>query len=331
MKKALRFLYSSLFLVLTGILPSVGQEAEPTRMFRFYEDNDFLNVRGLGTDRSYTNGVRLDLFYNKKKPARFSILPHAGAKSIDTYGWSVMQVMVTPEDISIPGYQPDDYPYSGALFVTHSLSSYNKDKKYSFQTELIAGIRGPASFAEQTQKLIHRTIHDRKPMGWQNQTSSKILLNVNFTAEKQLAAFKGLTEVMGGAKITAGTMMNSLTIYPLIRFGKMNPYFNGFLSQFSKANGSNHKTQLYLFLKPKLTWMASNAILHGSIQHNSQPERDTKQVYTPDVENFLGEVEFGTVINFGNFSITYTQKPSTAYSKGLYSHNVGNISVYFSW
>lgn len=333
MNKILRLLFLSLFLLLKSTIPSISQIAEPTRIFRMFEDNDFLNILGRGTDKAYTNGLRFDLFYKRKEQPRFFILPHAGAESIDTYGFSVMQVMVAPDDLLVPTYQPNDYPYSGTLFATHSLASYNKDKKYSFQTELLAGIRGPASFTKQMQVFIHRTIHDVKPMGWQNQLNSKILLNVNFTAERQFTALKGFAEVIGGAHISAGTMTNSLTIYPLIRLGKMDPYFNGFFSQFSKAtiNGKRKKTQFYFFLKPKLTFMASNAIMSGSIQRASQLERETEPENSANINHYLAEINFGTVINLGNFSITYTQKPTTAYSKGLYSHNVGNISVYFSW
>src|SRR5260221_4892787 len=143
-------------LLLTGYV--YGQDSLPSRLFRIYEDNDFLNIRGNGTDNSYSNGTRFDFFYSKTKRSRFFIdrlMPKAGDSSINVYGWSLMQIMVTPNDISTAQYQPDDYPYAGALFVTHSLHSYNAVKKYSFQTELVAGIRGPASFAKEFQTLFH--------------------------------------------------------------------------------------------------------------------------------------------------------------------------------
>ncbi|WP_285545781.1 lipid A-modifier LpxR family protein [Dyadobacter frigoris] len=223
--------------------------------------------------------------------------------------------------------------YSGALFITHSLSSYNKDKKYNFQTELVAGIRGPASFARQTQVWIHHVIHDETPMGWQNQCNSKALLNANFIAEKQLTGIKQFAEIIAGAQISAGTMTNSITIYPLIRIGKMNPYFNGFFSQFStvSASGTKRKMQFYFFIKPKLTLLASNAIMHGGIQRKTELERKTEPAFSSNINHFIAEMDFGTVLSIDNFSISYTQKPSTAYNKGLYSHNVGNISLYFSW
>lgn len=34
-------------------------------------DNDFINLRGDGTDRYYTNDMRVDYFYTKKQKAKF--------------------------------------------------------------------------------------------------------------------------------------------------------------------------------------------------------------------------------------------------------------------
>jgi lipid A 3-O-deacylase len=327
MKKDLLTLIFSFLLNLTNAGWTIAQTSTPTRLFRFYEDNDFLNVQGDGTDKAYTNGVRLDFFYQRKKVSRLidHYMPKAGAESVDIYGWSVMQMMVTPDNLAEPQYQSDDYAYSGALFLTHSRYSYNRVKKYSLQTEMLSGIRGPASFARQTQVWIHRVINDEKPMGWRNQFNTKVLLNINFTAEKQLAGIKNFAEIIGGVQVSAGTLINAITIYPLLRAGKMNPYFDGFMSQY------NAKFQFYFFIKPKLTFLANNALMHGDIPGATQPESTDAALSCPGINHFLGEMDFGTVITIGNFSISYTQKPSTAYNKGLYSHNVGNISLYFSW
>jgi hypothetical protein len=84
--------------------------------------------------------------------------------------------IITPKDIKTTEYQPDDYPYSGSLFATYSLRSYHPQKKYSFQTELLLGVMGPAALAEQGQKLIHQVISYQLPMGWDHQLGNEILL-----------------------------------------------------------------------------------------------------------------------------------------------------------
>jgi len=83
-------------------------------------------------------------------------VPAARDSSKNIYGWSIMQIMVTPGDIRSTEYQPNDYAYAGALFAIRSFYSYNPEKKYDFQTNLIAGVRGPASYAKQLQTgFIH--------------------------------------------------------------------------------------------------------------------------------------------------------------------------------
>ena len=223
----------------------------PHWMFRIYEDNDFINARGCGTDNAYTNGTRFDYFYQPRHPSKDpvdQILPKAGAHSVNTYGWGIMQLMYTPNDITDSAYQPNDYPWSGALFATHTLYSYNPERKYDLRTELDLGVIGPAALAQQTQTGFHRLIHYFKPRGWSHQYPNDILANIDVTAERQFAGNGSSIEWIGGSSLSAGTMMNSLTIYPLLRIGRMNPYFKGWFSQFASTgrNSSHHKNwQLY--------------------------------------------------------------------------------------
>ncbi len=335
MKRNLHFISLAFLLLAPGAGGLQAQSGNNTRLFRVYEDNDFLNIKGNGTDNAYTNGTRFDLFYSKKHPSRSLIerlLPRAGDSSVTLFGWSLMQIMVTPNDISKTYDQPDDYPYCGALFATHSLYSYNAKKHYSFQTELVAGIRGPASFAEQSQKAIHGLINYQKPMGWQNQLSSSPLVNINFTAEKKLLGLTRFAELIGGAKLSGGSMLDAFTFYPLVRIGKMNPYFDGYFSQYSSSGGKGKKTQFYLFFQPKTSFVLRNALVHGDKPHAEAPPLDSiPESSVRRIRHRLEDISFGGVFSHKNFSIAYTQTHSTEYNKGLYHHNVGNISLYFSW
>ena len=176
-----------------------AESKEPTKLFRLFEDDDYFNIRGKGTDRSYSDGTRLDFFYEKKNKSRFfldKLMPNAGDSSRNIYGWSVMQIMVTPSKISAKEYLPNDYAYAGALFAMHSLYSYNAQKKYSLQTEFLAGVRGPESFAEQVQTGVHRLINYKKPKGWDNQLRTMPLLNMHFAAEKQFLSVGTLWKLM---------------------------------------------------------------------------------------------------------------------------------------
>ena len=243
-----------------------------------------------------------------------------------------MQIMVTPNDICKTEYQPEDYHYAGALFITHTLFSYNEEKKYNFQTEILGGIRGPGTHAGGTQKTIHRWIGYQEPMGWDNQLKTIPLLNISFTVEKQVYGLNNFLEVIGGAQAAAGTMLDAVTIYPLIRIGKMTPYFNGFFSHYasSHSSGKKVKTQFYFTAKPKISFVAHNALFQGRTANT--PVITTKEpVAELQLNHVLPEFEFGIMIVHGNFSMGYTQTHSSPYVEGLYDHNVGNLSIYISW
>jgi lipid A 3-O-deacylase len=348
----------------------------PTRLLRIYEDDDFLNIRGQGTDNAYTNGTRIELFYTKKKPSRFffdRVLPTAGDSSINIFGWGAMELMYTPNDIANPDYQPNDYPWSGALAATHTLYSYNPQKKYDIQTEVVLGVIGPAALGEQLQTVVHRIINSLRPAGWDHQFRNALLLNVNFTAEKQLASWGPYVEVIGGSQVLAGTMQNSIALYPLIRIGKMAPYFNGFFSQYTGSgkntgSGSTNYTgskrrnqwQAYFVIRPEGQLIFTNALLEGGLFTRnpnlakgpkkgstaaadqpgpagtaSQPDpagaasRDPQPYHA--LHRLVGSVNYGAVVSSGHFGISFIQNTSSAMMKGLYSHEVGNLSVYYAW
>jgi lipid A 3-O-deacylase len=333
-------------------------------MVRISEDDDFINIWGNGTDNAYTNGTRVDYFYKPDRPSHSLLdkwMPSAGDSSINIYGWGVTQLMYTPDDINSSAYQPDDYPWSGGLFATHTRYSYNAERHYDFQTELVLGVMGPAALDREMQSLVHHIINYIQPTGWGHQYSNDLLLNVNFTAEKQLASIGSAVTVIGGGQVYAGTMQNGAAIYPLILIGKMDPYFNGFFSQYSSPGreGQHKRWQLYGFIKPELQLFVTNALLQGGIFSKNpnlkQPPPDGK---TPGVssnassnssnqdnadngagqpqpyhslQHLLTSIDYGAVLTHGRFGISFSQNVSEAMLKGLYCHDFGNISVLYGW
>lgn len=318
----------------------------PRQMLRLYEDDDFINIRGCGTDDAYTNGTRLDYFYLPKHQGTRHLLPTAGTQSVNIYGWGIMQLMYTPDNITDPAYQPNDYPWSGALFATHTLYSYNPQRKYDLLTELDLGVIGPAALTRQTQTLVHQFIHYLKPRGWSHQFRNDLLANINLTSERQLAGNGSTIELIGGGRLSAGTMTNSLTLYPLLRIGRMNPYFEGLFRQYTAEGRDRHQHknwQFYVFCRPEVQFIGTEAVLQGGMfTHNpnltsdgglTKPQQDPPappQPYHP-INHVVLDSNIGAVAGVGNISISITQNSSTAMMKGLYSHEVGNISLYFSW
>lgn len=342
---------------LSGISGRVHAQDEDslTHMVRIYEDDDCINIFGNVSDNAYSNGTRLDYFYESGKASRFflnKLMPHAGTGSRNVYGWGIMQIMYTPDDLLNKQYQPHDYPYSGSLFATHTLYSYNAERKYSFQTELVGGVIGPASLAKPIQRFVHRLEGFDIPQGWDHQFSNDVLFNVNFTAEKQLFAAGHGFDVIGGARAFAGTMQDAVGIYPMIRFGNMRPYFDGFFSQYT---GTKKKGQFYFFVKPEVQLVFFNALVQGGVftqnpnlhngAGNSKPADGSPNpgmqpqatALTPDplpypgIKTLQGSFSYGAVLALGHFGISLTQTSSSTQLKGLYCHQTGNVSLYFCW
>jgi lipid A 3-O-deacylase len=309
--------------------PPQGPKDPVAHMIRFYEDDDFINIWFDGSDDAYTNGTRIDYFYKPARPSRFfldSWMPAAGDSTIDIYGWGAFQIMYTPHNILDPDYQPNDYPWSGALVGTHTRYSYDPGRNLDLQTELMVGVIGPAALDRQTQSLVHNIIQYYHPGGWNNQFANDLLVNVNFTAEKQLAALGSFATILGGVQAYAGTMQNGAALYPLIRFGRMNPYFHGFFDQYtsvSRERTGHQQWQLYFFVKPELQWFLSNALLQGGpFIHNPS--------YHP-LQNWVPSFTYGMDLSYGHWGFSGAQIISAATLRGLYCHNYGNISFFYAW
>jgi lipid A 3-O-deacylase len=354
-----------ILLFLGALIPATGQaQALPktkkdsvTQLFRIFEDNDFFNFWGCGTDDAYTNGSRLDYFYQPAHRPRGLLgrwAPQAGDSSMDIYGWGLFQIMYTPDNISDPDWQPNDYQWGGALIATHTRYSYNPVKKYDYQTELVMGVIGPAAFARQAQSAVHHLIRYTQPMGWSHQFRNDALVNINFTAEKQLAVVGNWVQVIGGGHVYAGTMQNGAALYPMILIGKMDPYFNGFFSQYTSPGRSargRKKWQAYFLFKPELQFFVQNAVLEGGMFSHGLDERsgdesgkataaepsgslrqaDPAPTKTPALQPWVPDFTYGFVFSRGAFGISLTQNVSAATLKNLYCHTVGNISLYFGW
>ena len=344
----------------TAQLQSAGGKDSITRLLRVYEDNDGINDFGQSTDDAYTNGTRIDLYY---RPAHRphgllgKLAPDAGPGSIDFYSWGLVQLMYTPNDYTQTGFQPHDYPYSGALLATHSRYSYNPVKKYSIQTELAMGVLGPMSLAHQTQSIVHHLTGYLQPMGWNTQFRNAPLLNINLTAEKQLASAGEIFRFIGGAQLFTGTMQNSAALYPLLIFGKMNPYFEGLFGQYMAGRGPDgrKKWQTYFFAKPQLQYSLTNALLEGGIfstnpnvhkagankpspaaqsqtqQSSAFAQQPPPPTAIPALQHWVSTFSYGGVVSHGDFAISFVQNVGSTTLKGLYCHDWGNISLYFGW
>lgn len=326
------------FLISLSVAMHAQERPVYSHLFRFYYDNDFINIAGKGTDRWYTGGIRLDYFYTKKETSQSILnrwMPKAGTHAVNTYGWSLMQMAYTPDDIKKTEPDVNDYPYAGGLFLVHTLHSSDPVKKMLWQTELIGGVLGPYSYAAETQEGIHRWIHYQLPMGWDYQMRTDLLLNLNLTAETSVWQKGKWLEVNAGGNIRLGTMEDAANIYGMIRIGKMHPYFSGYLSQYGspRANKPN-RSQIYLTVKPGLSITAYNAFVDGGIftgrSNYYRASHEGVKPYTTD-KGIHPFADASLVHASGKISLSLAQKIMAPLVEGRKLHPFGNFSFTVSW
>jgi lipid A 3-O-deacylase len=319
-----------LLLMLMALSLNAMAQRQPVYMFRIYEDNDLFTLRG--SDRGYTNGTRLDIFYRKAKPSKSvfnKLLLKAGDSSINTYSWSGMHMMYTPADIEATKPDPVDYPYSGSMFVSHALHSSNAQRKYLIQTEWIIGVMGKYAYGEQLQSYVHRITKSPEPMGWDHQLSPALLVNLNVSLEKSLLQRKHI-EAMYGTSVALGTMRDGIKFYTTLRLGKMAPYFSGFIEQHAAYNNTS-RLKSYLIVRPAFDIVLHNTLIEGNVFKRGIFTSDSNEqhapVAAPVVNRFLTSADIGWVVSFESVSASFTYKLSSPDIKGESPHAIGNISL----
>ncbi|MFH2122063.1 MAG: lipid A deacylase LpxR family protein [Pseudomonadota bacterium] len=185
-------LRSTLLVVFSGILcffciaaarPSLaGEEAELPWTVHVYFENDLFS----GTDRNYTNGVKISLispdlvsFVESGKLPDWSLeyiyrLPFindpdpALKRKVE---FSLGQNMYTPADISRNDLIVDDRPYAGWTYFGAAFHTRSSERMDTIELQL--GMVGPDSFAEETQKAVHDLRDLQRPNGWDNQLKNE--------------------------------------------------------------------------------------------------------------------------------------------------------------
>ncbi len=153
-------------------------------------ENDLFGVTG--TDRYYTHGTRF-AFRHGTDSAPFwrgaldwaPLLPRGARMSYET---GLLQLIFTPSSIRGREVRPGDRPYAGMLAGTIAIDGTALDGRRSDQISLTVGLIGPASLAEQAQKLVHRVQQGIEPRGWQTQLGTEPAVNLGWRRRWAYAA-----------------------------------------------------------------------------------------------------------------------------------------------
>jgi hypothetical protein len=166
---------------------------EDRKTWRFSFDNDVV----FGSDNQFTNGWVIQKHGSigetweegrgtlaVGKPIARWFLPDKKEDRFYREGFGIGQVMQTPDELEIETFQQDDVPYAGILFSEHNWIAYNDKKFAGFQ--ILFGIMGEGSLAEETQKGVHELIDSTEPEGWDNQLDDEPILNLTWMRKHKI-------------------------------------------------------------------------------------------------------------------------------------------------
>jgi hypothetical protein len=145
-------------------------------------DNDLF----LGNDNGYTNGVFFSAYdtglADEQPQASHFVWPLLWTLPDQQFdaavnAYSVGQVMMTPDDITVK--KPPEYqlPYSGMLFFSTTYLAI--DKQVADKLSSTLGIVGPAAGAKLTQKTVHKWIGSDDPKGWGTQLENELVFQIS--------------------------------------------------------------------------------------------------------------------------------------------------------
>lgn len=211
--------------------------------FVFVLDNDIFT----GTDRNYTNGVRLSWVgeaaeaekqgffgsgYSKFLKDTFSFLPIIGSPSMSHTGSiALQQTMITPENITERERLPRESPYVGYTHIDFAVYAWDTTVFHEF--ELTLGAVGSNSAAKGSQRFIHKILNSSLPQGWDNQVGDRAI--VEFSYFNGWRIFRGENSFGYGLDsifntgVILGNYSAGVSVGGIVRVGKNLPYnFNTF-------------------------------------------------------------------------------------------------------
>lgn len=319
-------------LVLLSVIagPStVGAEQKPRKgTFSFVIENDlFYDI-----DRHYTSGVRLLWVPDPEaatpewaiKLARLA--PWFPEKGLVRHGYALGQSMFTPENITISDPPLQDRPYAGWLYGTIGLGL--ETGRQLDQFALSIGMVGPASLAEQSQKIVHRTIDSDKPEGWNTQLRNEPGLVVTYQRSwRQFAAatFAGnQLDISPHTGVALGNVFTYTNAGVTLRYGGQLPNDYGPPRIQPGLPGSADFSPVadfgwYLFAGVDGRAVARNIFLDGNTF------RDSRSV---NKETLVGDLQFGIVLDWPAIRFSYTHVFRTSeFTTQESQDNFGAISI----
>ncbi len=314
----------------------------------FYQENDLY----AGTDRDYTNGIKLswvspDLEQYRDDPrlpkwshALIDAMPFSeGEGFLRTVSLSVGQNIYTPDGIESHIPSPDDRPYAGISYLALGFQSRNKRVMNSWEYTL--GIIGPHSYAEDVQKAVHHLTHSDFPNGWEHQLRDEVILNVFYDRKWRFAGENGSRnpsyDLIPHAGCSVGNALTAVNAGIQLRYGWNLPNDFGTLPirpgsdtnapldrDDPRLQGGSRGFSIHTFVSADVYAKLWDITLDGNFFRSGGP--------SVDKEPFVAQYALGLGMIVGRFKITYAYVTgSREYETQKDRQTYGTITVSYTF
>jgi len=271
------------------------------------------------TDYYYTSGVGLEVIHPVFSflPTRHLLFPFS-SKSIDYYGFSVIQDLYTPYDLEDAEIQYGDRPFAAYLCIGFSKTSLFREQALRLKTQVYFGVIGPAALGNFSQDIFHSL----EPSGWVNQVSNDVVVNYNLDFSKGIVNDNNF-ELLTVASGRIGTLFTDVSLGVIMRFGNELSAFKYYTPLEYKGNKFRYDFFLNLAGRAK----GYDATLQGGLFNRTS----VYVIPESNIERFLLIPSAGVNLSYGIVQLRLEQLYSSPEFTGAKHHFFGKISLGFSF
>ena len=296
----------------------IEQSVDSRTILKIDFENDLITYSN--TDRYFTNGIRFDLqsAWLAGSPMQKLMIPYRH-RSYATYNLSMVQNMYTPTDTRVAPELSSDRPYSSVLYFGIRKKVADIEHNLILTSELNLGYIGPYSLGSSLQTVVHKTFPTNdKPLGWETQINSDIILNYSVQAQKALVNKENLT-LLAGLDAEAGTLYTNAGAGLQLQAGKAEPIFG------LNENQQWPELEYYFYAKTDISFVAYNALLQGGMFNHDNVFTLKKN----EIHPVVGNAEAGIHFMYKGIGMEIAQHLISPEYKGGLWHKWGRMSLIF--
>lgn len=190
--------------------------------------------------------------------------------------FSIGQIIQTPDDLTETDLITDDVPYAGVITVKSTWIAYNDNEFRGF--EIVFGVLGRPSFAEQSQNAFHNLIDVNIAEGWDNQLKTEPVINFNYMRKKKFYKAgrpEGFSfDAVINGDVELGTLLTAAGASIETRFGsnmplgfayRADPVGRYLTYNATLAPPNPNESSIYATLIVGGTYFAHNLLLDGNV------------------------------------------------------------------